>query len=86
MRYFHHYHVSTFLLTIYLAKYETFRNFIVLNRATGILFSIKLNKTAVQSAQNILTQLLCKGDPKKKRAPALIRPRFLVFGPNEMKL
>ena len=23
---------------------------------------------------------------QKKRVPALIRPRFLVFGPNEMKL
>ena len=28
---------------------------------------------------------IIQGDPKK-RAPALIRPRFLVFGPNEMKL
>ena len=26
-----------------------------------------------------------QGDPKKT-APTLIRPRFLVFGPNEMKL
>ena len=27
-----------------------------------------------------------QGDPKKKRAPTLIKPRFLVFSPNEMKL
>ena len=36
-----------FLLMMDIAKYETFKNFIILNKA--LLFLIKLNKTAMQS-------------------------------------
>ena len=51
------------------------------------LNSSKLGKTDNHESYFIdALKLLYTGRPKKKRAPTPIKPRFLVFCPNEMKL
>ena len=50
------------------------------------LFNHFGKKTIFMQATNTYTiKTNIQGDPKK-RAPTLIRPRFLVFCPNKMKL
>ena len=58
------------LLDKLMAEYSHFINCHV-SRVTAIIIKVGL--------------IQIQGDPKK-RAPTLIRPHFLVFSPNEMKL